>query len=118
MAEIEELGMKSDNPYGNLKLDARGLPLVPQPSDHKDDPLVCGQQAFRPFLGKRIPNPSHRIGPSGTSHTCSFFCVCLLSWFSVRFQPVSFSSQSDSLTELRSRSGNGSSCLWTDCERV
>jgi hypothetical protein len=24
-----------------LKLDERGLPLVPQPSDHKDDPLVC-----------------------------------------------------------------------------
>jgi hypothetical protein len=22
-----------------LKLDKRGLPLVPQPSDHKDDPL-------------------------------------------------------------------------------
>ena len=24
----------------NLKLDSNGLPLVPQPSDHKDDPLV------------------------------------------------------------------------------
>lgn len=24
----------------NLKLDKRGLPLVPQPTDHKDDPLV------------------------------------------------------------------------------
>ncbi len=24
-----------------LKLDSHGLPLVPQPSDHKDDPLVC-----------------------------------------------------------------------------
>jgi len=23
-----------------LKLDARGVPLVPQPTDHKDDPLV------------------------------------------------------------------------------
>ena len=23
-----------------LKLDKHGLPLVPQPSDHKDDPLV------------------------------------------------------------------------------
>jgi hypothetical protein len=23
-----------------LKLDARGVPLVPQPSDHQDDPLV------------------------------------------------------------------------------
>ena len=25
---------------GHLKLDKHGLPLVPQPSDHKDDPLV------------------------------------------------------------------------------
>lgn len=24
----------------DLKLDSSGLPLVPQPSDHKDDPLV------------------------------------------------------------------------------
>jgi hypothetical protein len=24
----------------NLKLDKRGLPLVPQPTSHKDDPLV------------------------------------------------------------------------------
>lgn len=24
----------------DLKLDEHGLPLVPQPSDHKDDPLV------------------------------------------------------------------------------
>ncbi len=24
-----------------LKLDKNGLPLVPQPSDHIDDPLVC-----------------------------------------------------------------------------
>jgi len=23
-----------------LKLDARGVPVVPQPTDHKDDPLV------------------------------------------------------------------------------
>ena len=27
-------------PVSNLKLDSNGLPLVPQPSDHKDDPLV------------------------------------------------------------------------------
>ena len=24
-----------------LKLDAHGIPLLPQPSDRKDDPLVC-----------------------------------------------------------------------------
>lgn len=29
---------KADTPV--LKLDKHGLPLVPQPSDHKDDPLV------------------------------------------------------------------------------
>lgn len=27
-------------PISDLKLDEHGLPLVPQPSDHKDDPLV------------------------------------------------------------------------------
>lgn len=27
-------------PVTNLKLDSSGLPLEPQPSDHKDDPLV------------------------------------------------------------------------------
>lgn len=34
-----------------LKLDKHGLPLVPQPSDHKDDPLVSTSseyQASRP----------------------------------------------------------------------
>jgi hypothetical protein len=30
--------LKAENP--NLKLDKHGLPLVPQPTDHKDDPLV------------------------------------------------------------------------------
>jgi hypothetical protein len=32
---------ESKEPPSGLKLDASGLPLVPQPSDHKDDPLVC-----------------------------------------------------------------------------
>lgn len=31
---------ESKEPPSGLKLDASGLPLVPQPSDHKDDPLV------------------------------------------------------------------------------
>jgi hypothetical protein len=26
-----------------LKVDSKGLPLAPQPSDHKDDPLVRAQ---------------------------------------------------------------------------
>ena len=30
--------LKAENP--NLKLDKHGLPLVPQPTDHEDDPLV------------------------------------------------------------------------------
>jgi hypothetical protein len=30
--------LKAEN--ANLKLDKHGLPLVPQPTDHKDDPLV------------------------------------------------------------------------------
>lgn len=29
-----------------LKLDKHGLPLVPQPSDHKDDPLVSATSEF------------------------------------------------------------------------
>ena len=31
--------VKGDNTL-NLKLDRHGLPLVPQPTSHKDDPLV------------------------------------------------------------------------------
>lgn len=31
---------QSDEKARPLKLDKSGLPLVPQPSDHKDDPLV------------------------------------------------------------------------------
>jgi hypothetical protein len=41
--EMEEMGV----PTSNLKLDSNGLPLVPQPSDHKDDPLV--RSSFRIF---------------------------------------------------------------------
>jgi len=91
MVEIEEIGMrKVENPYGNLKLDARGLPLVPQPSDHKDDPLVRGLQARKPFLGINIVDHLSRIGPSGTSHMCSFFCVYLHLSLNVRFQLIHF----------------------------
>lgn len=35
--DIDESGKLSTSA---LKLDKHGLPLVPQPSDHKDDPLV------------------------------------------------------------------------------
>ena len=30
----------SESPNTVLKLDKHGLPMVPQPSDHEDDPLV------------------------------------------------------------------------------
>lgn len=36
---IETMG-EMKVPMSDLKLDSNGLPLVPQPSDHKDDPLV------------------------------------------------------------------------------
>lgn len=37
---FETSSKDSKEPVSDLKLDAHGLPLVPQPSDHKDDPLV------------------------------------------------------------------------------
>jgi hypothetical protein len=36
--DLEDSGSGSE--AQNLKLDRHGLPLVPQPTDHKDDPLV------------------------------------------------------------------------------
>lgn len=36
--EVENV---KDPDVSALKLDAHGVPLVPRPSDHKDDPLVC-----------------------------------------------------------------------------
>ncbi|PTB36881.1 uncharacterized protein TrAFT101_007254 [Trichoderma asperellum] len=36
---FETSSKDSKEPVSDLKLDAHGLPLVPQPSDHKDDPL-------------------------------------------------------------------------------
>ena len=36
---IEAMG-EMKIPMSDLKLDSNGLPLEPQPSDHKDDPLV------------------------------------------------------------------------------
>lgn len=38
---FETSSKDSKEPVSDLKLDKQGLPLVPQPSDHKDDPLVC-----------------------------------------------------------------------------
>lgn len=39
-AAVEVEGVADDSMQG-MRLDRHGLPLVPQPSDRKDDPLVC-----------------------------------------------------------------------------
>ena len=46
-------------PISGLKLDASGLPLVPQPSDHKDDPLVC--RGSLPLLLDIAVGPWNRV---------------------------------------------------------
>lgn len=38
--DIVDINENRNTPTPALKLDKHGLPLVPQPSDHKDDPLV------------------------------------------------------------------------------
>jgi hypothetical protein len=40
----------------DLKLDKHGLPLIPQPTDRKDDPLVCERlrRLSNPFQGQFI----------------------------------------------------------------
>jgi hypothetical protein len=64
-----------------LKLDRQGLPLVPQPSDHKDDPLVR-------LAGRAISSiPSNwrcRTGLDGTNITSCSCYVCLPFVFNVR----------------------------------
>lgn len=39
LEEVEVVGMKK-RPEQTVKLDPHGLPLLPQPSSFKDDPLV------------------------------------------------------------------------------
>ena len=42
-AAVERLASNQENGVKhaeNIKLDKHGYPLMPQPSDHKDDPLV------------------------------------------------------------------------------
>jgi hypothetical protein len=43
MVDTEEV---KNHELSSLKLDARGVPLVPQPSDHRDDPLVRRHRIF------------------------------------------------------------------------
>jgi hypothetical protein len=40
-ADLNDTERIRANETANLKLDKHGLPLVPQPTSHKDDPLVC-----------------------------------------------------------------------------
>ena len=49
--EANDTTMDSRKEQGGaqLKLDKHGLPLVPQPSDHKDDPLVYSSNALGHF---------------------------------------------------------------------
>jgi len=65
-----------------LRLDARGVPLVPQPSDHKNDPLVYTLVLHR--VGVWSANFSCRIGGSGTNITCCSYYASLHLSYSVR----------------------------------
>jgi hypothetical protein len=51
--DAEVNGSEKSDSSPTLKLDAHGLPLVPQPSDHKDDPLVCPNCSFASASGNR-----------------------------------------------------------------
>lgn len=40
-------GSNEKDDVAQLKLDKHGLPLVPQPSDNIDDPLVCAKREIK-----------------------------------------------------------------------
>lgn len=46
--ELDQHHEVGEESLADVKLDKHGLPLVPQPSDHKDDPLVCPELLQRP----------------------------------------------------------------------
>ncbi|KAI3396559.1 hypothetical protein diail_12083 [Diaporthe ilicicola] len=66
----EDVGSKTDTNTPDLRLDKHGLPLSPQPSGRKDDPLnwnpalklaVCLQMSLLAFIGpmaSAVPNPT------------------------------------------------------------
>lgn len=62
-----------------LKLDARGVPLVPQPSDYKTDPLVW----LLTCVGVKSTKFPYRIGSPCTSITYYSYCAFLRSLCSV-----------------------------------
>lgn len=48
-----DLSHNSDQNTSQLKLDKKGLPLSPQPTARKDDPLVCREDKnalYEPFI--------------------------------------------------------------------
>lgn len=53
MSHMEDVEVSDTlkDPVSNLKLDAHGLPLEPQPSDCKDDPLVRKNPMFDSMFG-------------------------------------------------------------------
>lgn len=70
-------------PESDLKLDSNGLPLEPQPSDHKDDPLVRG--SLKKWQTKELLALIHGIAelaklvqilrPALTLHSCIYRTV-------------------------------------------
>ena len=79
---LRGVGEVKDPDISILKLDARGVPLVPQPSDHKDDPLVYTLVLL--CVGVWSANFSYRIGGSCTNITCCFYYASLHLSYSVR----------------------------------
>lgn len=56
----ETAGVVDSTP--EVKLDKRGLPLIPQPSDQKDDPLVCSSTRLQiPFFPFAVSVPLTRL---------------------------------------------------------
>ncbi|KAL1842713.1 hypothetical protein VTK73DRAFT_3063 [Phialemonium thermophilum] len=60
-SSVQEEGKE---PVQALKLGHDGLPLVPQPSDHKDDPLPNAAEGIDRLLTRLF---AARTGPTGTS---------------------------------------------------
>jgi hypothetical protein len=79
---VHEMETVKDPDSSHLKLDVHGLPLVPQPSDHKDDPLVCTLP--QPLECSLPANYDCRIGSRYINTMYSSYYVCLRSLCSVR----------------------------------
>lgn len=78
-----EMENVKDPDASRLKLDAHGVPLVPQPSDHKDDPLV-GITLSPPLCSLMITDTTSRIGTRYINTMCSSCYVYLRLPYNVR----------------------------------